>query len=179
MPLGVSCVPQPVRFRDEYESFYSFPGGFPDRRITPLRCNLLSLGLMDEITQFWNEIVARPTGPMAMRFALQPIMATLFAVRDGLKDARQQNPAYFWALFTDPAHRTDLMREGWRSIRKVFILAVTLDLIYEVFFLRAFRPVQSLLIAATLAIVPYLIIRGPVNRIVRNLRRGGPTRRAA
>ena len=92
---------------------------------------------------------------------------------------RNRKPAYFWALFTDPANRRERIQEGWKSVGKIFILAVSLDLIYQFLVLRAFRPVETLVVATTLAIVPYLVFRGPVNRIARTLRRGGPTRRAA
>ena len=49
----------------------------------------------DLLTRFWHEIAARPDGPLAMRFYLQPLMATFFAVRDGLKDATQQKACVF------------------------------------------------------------------------------------
>ena len=42
---------------------------------------------------------------MSFRLPLQPAMATIFAIRDGLKDAREGKPYFFWALLTDPAHR--------------------------------------------------------------------------
>jgi hypothetical protein len=144
----------------------------------PLVFKLLS-GPMDDLTQFWNEIAARPSGPLAMRFYLQPLMATIFAVRDGLKDARLGNPAYFWSLFTNPADRRERLAEGWHSIRKIFILAVVLDLIYGLLVLHAFRPVQTLLIASILALGPYIVIRGPVNRIAKAMQRPKRTRRAA
>lgn len=134
---------------------------------------------MDELTRFWNEIMARPDGPLAMRFYLQPLMATFFAVRDGLKDARQDKPAYFWALFTDQVRRRERVVEGWRSIRKIFIIAVVLDVIYEFLVLDTFRPAESLLVATVLAIVPYVVFRGPVNRMAKAFRREDPNRRAA
>ena len=119
------------------------------------------------VTQAWNEIAARPEGPLALRFYLQPAMATLFALRDGLRDARSGRPAYFWALFTDPTNRKELMRHGWRSIGKIFILATVLDLVYQVIVLHGLRPLQTMLVATSLAIVPYLLLRGPVNRAAR------------
>lgn len=125
----------------------------------------------DLLSQTWREIAARPDGPMAFRFYLQPLMALAFAVRDGLKDARAGRPAYFWSLFTDSAHRRDALRDGWRSVGKVFVLAVVLDLIYQLLVLRGLRPVQTLLVATALAIVPYVLARGPVSRFVRLLRR--------
>jgi hypothetical protein len=44
----------------------------------------------------------RVSGPMHMRFLLQPIMATLLAIRSGLKDAKAGRPPYFWSLIFHP-----------------------------------------------------------------------------
>jgi hypothetical protein len=119
------------------------------------------------VTQTWHEIAARPEGPLALRFYLQPAMATLFALRDGLRDARSGRPAYFWALFTDSTNRKERIRSGWKSIGKIFILATVLDLVYQVIVLHGLRPLQTMLVATSLAIVPYLLLRGPVNRVAR------------
>ena len=48
--------------------------------------------------RMWEEIIARPDGPLALRFYLQPLMAGLFAFRDGRKDADTGQPPYFWSL---------------------------------------------------------------------------------
>jgi len=135
----------------------------------------------DLLTRFWHEIVARPSGPMAIRFYLQPCMATILAVRDGLRDARSGKPAYFWSLLTDHEHRTERLHEGWRSIGKVFVLAIFLDIVYQLFVQRGFHPVQTVFIAVALAIVPYLVFRGPLNRVAQLLtrRRDSSSRRAA
>jgi hypothetical protein len=108
---------------------------------------------------------------MAIRFYLQPCMATIFAVRDGLRDARSGKPAYFWSLLTDPAHRRERLHEGWRSIGKIFVLAIILDIVYQLFVLHGFHPIQTVFVAVALAIVPYLVFRGPVNRTAQSLRR--------
>ena len=84
----------------------------------------------DWLHQAWQEIAARPEGPLAMRFYIQPSMSTFFAIRDGLKDARMGRPPYFWSLFTDPTHRVERLKNGWRSIGKIFILAAVLDVVY-------------------------------------------------
>ncbi len=121
----------------------------------------------DIITRFFEDLIARTTGPLSLRFFLQPAMATLFAIRDGVTDARQGRPAYFWAAFTDPAHRAELVREGWKSVGKIFILALLLDVAYQLIVFRWIHPVEALVVAAVLAFVPYLLLRGPVNRIAR------------
>jgi hypothetical protein len=126
--------------------------------------------MSDWLAESWRELLARPSGPMALRFYCQPLMAIGFAVRDGLKDARQNKPAYFWALFTDRSRRTELPRDGWRSIGKIFTIAFVLDFVYQLFVLRRVRVLEALFVAATLAIVPYVALRGPVNRIARRRR---------
>jgi len=125
--------------------------------------------MLDSVSEFWHDLAARPTGPLAMRFYLQPLMATLFALRDGFKDARNDKPPYFWALFTHPEQRSEMLHNGWKSVGKIFVLAVVLDIIYQLVVLHELHPLQTVVVATILAIVPYLIFRGPVNRIVRRL----------
>jgi hypothetical protein len=52
-------------------------------------------------------------------------------------------------------------------VAKVFIMAVVIDFIYQLIVFRWFYPGQAVIVAVVLAIVPFLLIRGPVNRIVR------------
>lgn len=118
-------------------------------------------------SRIFENLIGRLGGPMKFRLVLQPLMAAIFAVRAGLKDAREGQPPFFWAIFTDPQHRREMLKDGWRSVGRIFILAVILDTVYQIIVLRWFYPVEALLVAIQLAIVPYLLIRGPVNRIAR------------
>ena len=120
------------------------------------------------ITRITEDMIARVTGPMKFRLFLQPAMATFFAIRDGLKDAREGNPAYFWALFTDKGERERVFKSGWKGVGKVFILAVALDVVYQLIEHRwTVYPGEAILVAIILAIIPYLLFRGPINRIAR------------
>ncbi len=121
------------------------------------------------LSEFWSDIAARPGGPLAMRFYMQPLMATFFAVRDGFKDAQTGKPAYFWAIFKHSTQRAELLRDGWKSIGKVFVIAVLLDVIYQFAVLHSLRPLQAVVVATMLAIIPYLLFRGPVNRVSRTV----------
>lgn len=121
----------------------------------------------DLLSRVVENLVGRVSGPMKFRLILQPVMAALFAIRSGLKDAKGNKPPYFWALFNNPAHRRDILRDGWKSVGRVFIFGIIMDAIYQFVVFRWFYPVEALLVAAILAIVPYLLIRGPVNRIAR------------
>jgi hypothetical protein len=121
--------------------------------------------------QFWQDILARPSGPLAFRFILQPVMAIFLAVRDGWKDARTQRQPYLWTVLRDPAHRMTRLREGIMAVSRVLLLGVGMDLIYQVVRLHAFRPLEMVVIAVGLAFVPYLIVRGPAARIGRHILR--------
>jgi hypothetical protein len=115
--------------------------------------------------RFWEQLMSRPAGPMKFRFILQPAMAVFFAVRCGLKDYREGKSAYFWDLFSQPARRWQLLHDGWKSIRNVFVLALVLDCVYQIIVVRWIYPFEALAVALVLAIIPYLLARGPVNRI--------------
>lgn len=128
--------------------------------------------VMDHLTtSITQHLIARVTGPMKFRLVLQPAMALLLAIRDGLKDAREGRPAYFWALFRDRDDRWAMLKDGWKAVGKVFILAMVLDAIYQIIERRWVYPGQAVLVAIILAIIPYLLLRGPVNRIARRPRK--------
>ena len=123
----------------------------------------------DTLVRFLQNVLARIDGPLHFRIILQPTMAILFAIRDGLKDARLGKPAYFWAVFTQPELRNELLQSGWKSISKVFLIALGLDVLYQIIFLHWFYPLEALLVATALALVPYALLRGFINRMSRQL----------
>ncbi len=125
---------------------------------------------MDETaSRFWTELLSRPSGPLAFRFLLQPAMAAFYAVRDGARDAKYGRPFYFWAVITDDTHRRELLHSGWQAIGKVVLIALIMDLIYQMIALRAIRPLETVVIVTALAVLPYVLLRGPVNRLLRKL----------
>jgi hypothetical protein len=122
---------------------------------------------MGEYLSFFDGLLARLQGPMSFRFFLQPAVAVFFAIRDGRRDAREGRPPYFWGLFTDRANRHDMLHSGWKSVSKVFLIAIVLDLVFQVIALHAFHPLGALIAGVILAIIPYLLLRGPINRLTR------------
>ena len=123
---------------------------------------------MDEmLTRIWTDLTGRLTGPLTLRLYLQPAMAMLFALRDGLKDARAGRPAYLWTVFSHPEERRRLLAEGWKAIGKVFILAIILDVVYQLMVFRRIYPVEALDVAVILAVVPYALLRGAITRLAR------------
>jgi len=129
--------------------------------------------LEELVTRVWDNLIGRVGGPLTFRLILQPAVAAIFAILAGLKDAREGRPAYFWTILVSPANRRALLREGWRAVAKVFIVAVVIDAVYQFIVLRWFYPGEALIVAFLLAFVPYLLIRGPVNRIARRWSRAG------
>ena len=125
----------------------------------------------DVLTRIWQDLAGRLTGPLTLRLVVQPIMAGVLAARDGVHDARRGASPFFWAILTNPAHRHDLVKDGWKSIAKVFSVAILLDGVYQFIALGWFYPTEALIVASILAIAPYLLVRGPVNRLVRGVRR--------
>lgn len=114
-----------------------------------------------------SQLVARVSGPMKFRLVLQPAMASFFAIRSGLADARTGKPPYFWALLTDPTERVSMIKDGWKSVGKVFILALVLDAVYQMIVLHFVYLGEMVIVAFILAILPYLILRGLVTRLAR------------
>lgn len=130
---------------------------------------------MEEMfTRGWDELLARETGALHFRLVLQPLVATFFAIRSGLRDAREGRPVFFWTLALDAPQRRPLLRQLWKDIGKLFLVAVVLDTIYQVAVLRWFYPAQALIVAVVLAVVPYLLVRGLTNRVSRRIKRSKP-----
>lgn len=127
--------------------------------------------LPDVFVRIWHHLLGRESGPFHLRLILQPAMATFFAIRDGLRDARTGRTPYFETICMDPGQRADLLRAGWKSVRSIFVAAIVIDIAYSLIRFHHIYPLETLIVACTLALIPYLITRGPTNRIMR--RRAG------
>ena len=104
---------------------------------------------------------------MAWRLVFQPVMASILAARDGFRDARHDRRPYGWLILTDRAGRKAHIRNGWRSIRHIFFLALAVDIVYQLIQLRWIYLGEALIMAEILALVPYICVRGVSNRIAR------------
>jgi len=124
--------------------------------------------MFDEaLVRFVMDLQGRLHGPFAFRFVLQPAMALLYAARHGILDARQGRPPYFWTIFTSRRDRWELLREGKDAVARVIALGVVMDFLYQLIEFHWIYPFQLVVIVLTLAFVPYLLLRGPINRIAR------------
>src|SRR4051812_49426206 len=102
---------------------------------------------------------------MAFRLIMQPAVALLLGIRAGSRDARDGQPPFLWTVISDPGRRHELVREARNDVGKVFVVAIVLDSIYQVVVHSSIYPLELLLTAASLALVPYVIVRGLVTRL--------------
>jgi hypothetical protein len=122
----------------------------------------------DILTRFVTDLIGRLSGPLTLRLFLQPTVAVILAVRDGLKDAREGRPPHFWRMVTGPPEaRRQRAKETWKAVLKVFVMAVVLDCVYQLLVFRWVYPVEAMVTGIILAIVPYVLLRGVINRIAR------------
>ncbi|MCP9819801.1 hypothetical protein KBZ18_09875 [Synechococcus sp. Cruz-9H2] len=124
----------------------------------------LSVSVFERI---WQNLLDRPSGPMAFRFVLQPIMVAMMALVDGVKDARSGRNPYLWTILSNPGKRSSRLHEGLISTARVIILGLGMDLIYQWLVFDTFHPAEAVIIAGLLAFVPYLLLRGPITRVAR------------
>ena len=123
------------------------------------------------LDRLWKDMLARPGGPMTFRFILQPAMAAAMALRDGMRDARLRRKPYLWALLRGvrgPEGRSGRLWQGIVSTAQILILGVVMDVIYQWVVFKTFYPAQAAVIAVLLAFVPYLLLRGPMERVARH-----------
>jgi hypothetical protein len=135
--------------------------------------------ILEMIGRGWSDFLAREHGSMHFRFIAQPTVATLLALHAGIQDAREGKQGYFWAILSNPERRRELLHEGWRGVRTPFLVAMVLDCIYQIITNRFVYPLELLFTASLLALVPYVFLRGPFNRIAQLFCRPRPRRQQA
>jgi len=120
---------------------------------------------MHHLARIVENFLGRLDGPLHFRFIFQPLMAVFFASRDGIRDARKGRLPL--RLFTAPEQGLEVLLSGLKSVGRLFSIALILDAIYQYRALAWIYPGEALLVALILAIVPYFLLRGPVNFLVR------------
>ena len=134
--------------------------------VTLIVAGIVWYGISAEVLdRAWRNMLARPGGPMTFRFILQPAMAGIAALRDGINDARLRRSPYLSAIVRGTDGRGSRLWEGVVSTAKILILGIVMDIVYQLTVLGTFHPAESALIAILLAFVPYALLRGPLKRV--------------
>jgi hypothetical protein len=115
----------------------------------------------------WHDLLDRPGGVMRFRFVLQPGMAVIAALHDGIEDAKLGRSPYIWTLLISAAERSGRLAEGVISTARILLLGLCMDTVYQLIVFKTFYPAQAVIVAIALGYVPYLLLRGPVHRIAR------------
>jgi hypothetical protein len=122
---------------------------------------------MEEIfTRAWENLLGRDSGPLHFRLILQPVVATILAIRAGWADAWAGRPIFFSTLVREPAKARTMLMNLWKFVGKVFLVAVALDVVYQLIVFQWVYPVETLIVATVLALVPCMVVRAIGNRIV-------------
>lgn len=120
----------------------------------------------DLVNNFLNNVGIRHEGPMSFRLIIQPAISLVYAIIAGIKDAKAGNHHFLEGFVLGKVERKTALKEIWKDVGKVFILAAVLEIIFEIIQFKTVHPLEVLKVSFFLAILPYLIFRGPVDRIV-------------
>jgi len=113
-------------------------------------------------------LIGREHGPLAFRIIIQPIVAAILTIRAGLQDDGAGRPAYGWTVTSDALQRRELIRQGWKDVNRLLLCLGPNRSCLRVILFRWIYPGQPLIVAATLALPPYFVIRGWLaNRLAR------------
>ena len=116
-----------------------------------------------------EQLLGRFSGPLNFRLFVMPTVVTILAIRADLRDAREGRPAPLGAFITNPIERRRLFRLAVKDVGRIFIVALVLDTTYQLWVLRSFHIGQLFIVAVVCAVVPYVLVRGPITRLVRRL----------
>jgi hypothetical protein len=117
--------------------------------------------------RFWADIADRLHGPMTFRFYLQPAMALIAAIPDGIRDARAGHKSFFWSTLWDSTATTGRLKEGLTSVARVILLGLSMDVIYQIKELDQFYPAEAVMMAILLAVIPYFVFRWIIEHMAR------------
>jgi hypothetical protein len=120
--------------------------------------------------QFLKELPQRFTGPGRLRFILQPMIATVLGIREGLADAKAGNPPYLFGLLVGAGRRRELLRSGAAAIGTLLAMGIILDLVFQLVVYRSVHPGAALLVGPILICFPYALSRAVTTRVARCLR---------
>jgi hypothetical protein len=116
---------------------------------------------------FFADILARFSGAGRLRFIVQPTVALVIGVRDGIKDARAGHLPFVLELMSRSARKRDILRSAIASVRDLISIAIILDVISQFLIFRRIHPGAALLVGPVLIAIPYAASRALANPLSR------------
>jgi hypothetical protein len=133
--------------------------GLMDKLVLVLGALLIAAGVLwqgvtvEALNRFWRDLVTQLSGPMSFRFILQPSMAPIATIRDGVKDARAGRAPYLWTVAGNSGDRVEPLSEGLAATARIILLGLAMDVIYQYLVFQTFYPAEALVVALLLAFV--------------------------
>jgi len=113
---------------------------------------------------FFEDIPKRLAGPGRFRFVLQPLIATLLGIRNGLADARAGRPPYLYGVLFHRELRGELVRTGFETVVNLVLMGILLDAVFQWVILGVSHPGAALVVGPVLIAGPYTLARALSNR---------------
>jgi hypothetical protein len=113
---------------------------------------------------FFEDIPKRLAGPGRFRFVLQPLIATLLGIRNGLADARAGRPPYLYGVLFHRGLRGELLRTGFETVVNLMLMGILLDAVFQWVILGVSHPGAALVMGPVLIGGPYALARALSNR---------------
>jgi uncharacterized membrane protein len=116
---------------------------------------------------FFEDLPKRLVGPGRFRFVLQPLIATILGIRNGIVDARMGRPPYLWGLLTKRGLRRELWSSGCSAVVNLVLMGILVDSICQWLLFGTSYPGAALVVGPVLIGAPYGVARALANRGVR------------
>lgn len=127
---------------------------------------------------FWEGMMRELTsGQGQFRLLLLLAVALVLGIRAGIADAREGTLPFGRRLREANEPRAELMKDSVKRALNPLALAFILDVILQRLTLGYVRPLAAIIVAAVLVWLPFVIVRGIMNRFWRRSHHG--RRRAA
>jgi hypothetical protein len=114
--------------------------------------------------QFFDDMFARLSGPGRLRFIIQPTIALLLGLRDGVRDLREGLLPFLWVCFQKNLRQKALVH-AFQAIRDLVSVAIVLDVIFQFIIFDDVHPGASLLLGPVLIAIPYAVSRSLTTQI--------------
>jgi Na+/H+-translocating membrane pyrophosphatase len=120
---------------------------------------------MNSSLDAFERLVARFTGPMHIRFIVQPVMAAILGIRDGIRDAKEGQTPFLCELCTRPESRSPQLKKALRRLIIPLPIAIILDAIVQYMLFRRVRVLGAVILGTAIMGLPYSLAREISNRV--------------
>jgi hypothetical protein len=114
---------------------------------------------------FIEDLPKRLVGPGRFRFILQPLVAIILGIRNGLADARAGRPPYLSGVLFHRDLRKELVQTGFTTVVNLLLMGILVDSVCQWLILGTSYPGAALVVGPVLIVAPYGIARSLSNRL--------------